>query len=122
MEAQKKDRGAEAEAGRKIEAATPAAPQAGAAPAPGASYLGGVMVIGKLELIYEYVDNEVRVNKMAQPYPAREIAVWFAEGDPFGSWRYVLLLAKSEVYLREEWVPAPGYRWQEVRIYRVVEE
>jgi hypothetical protein len=83
--------------------------------------LGGVVVIGKLELIYECVGNEVRVNKMAQPYPAREIAVWLAEGSPFGSWRYVLLLAKGEVYLREEWVPAPGYRWQEVRIYRVVE-
>ena len=89
---------------------------------PKANYLGGVMVLGRLELIYEYVDGEVRVNKVALPYPAREIAIWLAEGSAFGSWKYTLVLAPSGVYLKEEWVPAPGYRWGEVRIYRVVEE
>jgi hypothetical protein len=90
---------------------------------PKVNYLGGVMVIGKLEPIYEYVDGEVKLNKMVPPHPAREIAVWVAAGDAFGSWRFTLLLGRDGgVYLRQEWVPAPGYRWQEVRIYRVVEE
>jgi hypothetical protein len=88
---------------------------------PSVKYLGGVMVVGKLELIYEYVDGEVRLNRAVPPHPAREIAVWLAEGNAYGSWKYALLLAEGEVYLREEWVPAPGYRWQEMRIYRVTE-
>jgi len=88
---------------------------------PKVNYLGGVMVLGRLELIYEYVDGEVRVNKAALPYPAREIAVWLAEGSAFGSWRYTLLARGEEVYLKEEWVSAPGYRWEEVRVYRVAE-
>lgn len=90
---------------------------------PRVNYLGGVIVIGGLELIYEYVDGEVRVNKAVPPHPTREIAVWTAAGDVYGSWKYVLLLARDgNVYLRQEWVPAPGYRWSEVKIWRVVEE
>ena len=89
---------------------------------PKVNYLGGVMVLGRLELIYEYVDGEVRVNKAALPYPAREIAVWLAVGDAYGSRKYTLLVKGEEVNLKEEWVPAPGYRWEEVRVYRVVQE
>jgi len=89
---------------------------------PKVNYLGGVMMLGRLELIYEFVDGKVRVNKAAFPYPAREIAVWLAEGSAFGSWRYTLLVKGEEVYLEEEWVPAPGYRWVETRVYRVVQE
>jgi hypothetical protein len=88
---------------------------------PKVNYFGGVIVIGRLELIYEYVDGEVRVNKAVPPHPAREIAVWLAKGSAFGSRKYTLLFARDGAYLREEWVPAPGYRWQEVRIWRVVE-
>ena len=87
------------------------------------NYLGGVLLLGRLELIFELVGGEARTNKAALPRRSREVAVWFGEGDAYGTWKYTLVLAPSgEVYLREEWAPAPGYRWEEVRIYRVVEE
>jgi hypothetical protein len=82
-----------------------------------------LLLLGRLEPIYVYVDGEVKLNKMVPPHPTREIAVWVAAGDAFGSWRFTLLLARDgELYLKQEWVQVPGYKWREVRIYKVVGE
>jgi hypothetical protein len=70
------------------------------------------------ELVFWQVNGEVRTNREL-PHVERTLVAFVVRGSIYGNWECTLFEHSGKLYLRQEWLPAPGYAWSETKIYRL---
>jgi hypothetical protein len=76
----------------------------------------------RFKLIYHEVNNEIRVRerefeKYLEAQTLEMIGAWKDGFNAYGHFNNTLCISKTALWLRREWVPAPGYAWSEEEIY-----
>jgi len=81
--------------------------------------------VGELELrvkklVYWEQNGEMRVAEDVLNWPKREvIATFHAKMERFGHWFISIFYLNGKYYAKYEWIPAPGYSWDEVKVYEL---
>ncbi|MEM3943809.1 MAG: hypothetical protein QXJ59_06965 [Thermofilaceae archaeon] len=79
----------------------------------------------ELKLVYWEVNGERRIAKINLSDLAECEVIYIHEGkqSPLGRWKYYGLKTPSgEKYVKREWIPTPGYNWDEIEVYAVPEK
>ncbi|MEM1523521.1 MAG: hypothetical protein QXU69_10850 [Thermofilaceae archaeon] len=78
------------------------------------------------ELVYWEQNNEKRVEKekwkeiLKVIKKGRIIEEWKENVMPYGYMKCMKIRSKGRTYIVKEWVPAYGYSWNEVEVYRLI--
>jgi len=74
----------------------------------------------RVEELYVYENGTERGRKPAGIYCGKEVARWDGKASDVGHFHYVLIVAPDGLYVEVKWYPAPGYIWEEERIYKLI--
>ena len=83
-------------------------------------WIKGEIVLWLGRLVYWEENGEKRANELDLDLSKRkEVLTFHAEMDTFGHWIVKVVHLGEKFYAIFDWMPAPGYSWDETKIYEL---